>query len=350
MITDQIGSPIALIDTASGEVVEAITYDAWGNVTGGLCTGAHSVRLRRWVADRDTGLVHFGARDYDPSTGRWTAPDPLRFAGGDANLYRYAGGDPVNLVDPTGTSACGRTACGAAGGGPLFSGTVGGSGRSGLGGGTGLGGARPYHDAGPSKWSSRSGQRSSIRAVAYPSRLARQSSRTTAATASKFGPAQVESGGSYNVTIGPATIQSPGTVGGGGRAGSPGAGSGAGQSAGAKRSSGPTGAPAGTKRPGGSNTAAGDAVQACRDQGPRRRSQTDLLLQATAFAGRSAFPATSRNTRRQASQQNDRPERPEGLGGPDIFGEPHVITSDGVHVNFQAAGEFMAAQSSDGPW
>jgi len=47
-------------------------------------------------------FVSFGARDYEPQTGRWTAKDPAGFAGGDANLYNYAQGDPVNLVDPDG--------------------------------------------------------------------------------------------------------------------------------------------------------------------------------------------------------------------------------------------------------
>jgi hypothetical protein len=49
----------------------------------------------------------FGARDYDPTTGRWTAPDPIGFDGGDANLYRYAAGDPVNGLDPTGLAKTG---------------------------------------------------------------------------------------------------------------------------------------------------------------------------------------------------------------------------------------------------
>jgi RHS repeat-associated protein len=53
--------------------------------------------------DVDTGLVRFGARDYDPHTGRWTAKDPIRFGGGDTNLYGYVVGDPVNLTDPSGT-------------------------------------------------------------------------------------------------------------------------------------------------------------------------------------------------------------------------------------------------------
>ena len=37
----------------------------------------------------------FGYRDRDPETGRWTARDPIGFAGGDTNLYGYVLGDPV---------------------------------------------------------------------------------------------------------------------------------------------------------------------------------------------------------------------------------------------------------------
>ena len=45
----------------------------------------------------------FGARDYEPSVGRWVSKDPLRFETGDApNLYLYANGDPVNFVDLSG--------------------------------------------------------------------------------------------------------------------------------------------------------------------------------------------------------------------------------------------------------
>lgn len=50
----------------------------------------------------DTRLDRFGARDYDSLTGRWTAKDPVRFEGGDTNLYAYVAGDPVNWIDVTG--------------------------------------------------------------------------------------------------------------------------------------------------------------------------------------------------------------------------------------------------------
>ena len=43
----------------------------------------------------------FGAKDYDPVTGRWTTQDPIRFEGG-LNLYGYVVQDPVNWIDPKG--------------------------------------------------------------------------------------------------------------------------------------------------------------------------------------------------------------------------------------------------------
>ncbi len=46
--------------------------------------------------------MRFGYRDYDPDVGRWTAKDPILFAGGDTDLYGYCLNDPVNFADPEG--------------------------------------------------------------------------------------------------------------------------------------------------------------------------------------------------------------------------------------------------------
>jgi len=68
-------------------------------------TRGSSPSLRRGLDDADTGLVRFGARDYDPEVGRWTAKDPLLFNGRDTNLYASVLGDPINRTDPMGKNA-----------------------------------------------------------------------------------------------------------------------------------------------------------------------------------------------------------------------------------------------------
>jgi len=52
--------------------------------------------------DSDTGLVRFGARDYDPMVGRWVSKDPILFRGRQTNLYVYVTNDPINWLDPDG--------------------------------------------------------------------------------------------------------------------------------------------------------------------------------------------------------------------------------------------------------
>ena len=54
------------------------------------------------MRDRVTGLVKFGGRWNDPTTGRWTTKDPTVTAAGDVNLYRFVGNDPTNATDPSG--------------------------------------------------------------------------------------------------------------------------------------------------------------------------------------------------------------------------------------------------------
>ncbi|HEY8636388.1 MAG TPA: RHS repeat-associated core domain-containing protein [Candidatus Limnocylindrales bacterium] len=102
VITDAVGSPRSVIDAKTGSVADAIAYDAWGRVTNATAPGLLPVGFAGGLADPSTGLVHFGARDYDPTTGRWTGADPIGFAGGDPNLYRYAGEDPIDQSDPSG--------------------------------------------------------------------------------------------------------------------------------------------------------------------------------------------------------------------------------------------------------
>jgi RHS repeat-associated protein len=77
-------------------------YDVWGKVTADTNPGFQPFGFAGGIYDQHTQLVRFGARDYDAETGRWTTKDPIGFGGGQANLYGYVGGNPVNYIDPYG--------------------------------------------------------------------------------------------------------------------------------------------------------------------------------------------------------------------------------------------------------
>ncbi|RKZ90335.1 MAG: hypothetical protein DRR19_10400 [Candidatus Parabeggiatoa sp. nov. 1] len=102
ILSDHLGSPRLVIDITDGSVVQRMDYDAFGNVLSDSNIGFQPFGFAGGIYDADTGLTRFGARDYDPETGRWTAKDPIGFDGGDSNLYGYVLSDPVNLVDPFG--------------------------------------------------------------------------------------------------------------------------------------------------------------------------------------------------------------------------------------------------------
>jgi RHS repeat-associated protein len=112
IISDWIGSVRLVVNTTTGAIVQQLDYDEFGNVLStssdtscpktAQCFPFQPFGFARGLQDRDTGLVQFVARDYDPQVGRWTSKDPIRFAGGQTNLYVYAGDDPINGRDPTG--------------------------------------------------------------------------------------------------------------------------------------------------------------------------------------------------------------------------------------------------------
>jgi RHS repeat-associated protein len=100
--TDQVGSPRVVAD-ASGNVVKTVEYDGFGSRLGDSNPGLDlPIGFAGGIEDTATGLVRFGFRDYDQSSGRWTARDPVLYGGGQSNLYAYAANDPVGLRDPFG--------------------------------------------------------------------------------------------------------------------------------------------------------------------------------------------------------------------------------------------------------
>ena len=94
---------LKLVADSAGNVIKSVKYDSFGNIISDTNpTFAVPFGFGGGLHDRDSGLVRFGHRDYDPEVGRWTAKDPIFFAGGDTDLYGYVLNDPINLIDPLG--------------------------------------------------------------------------------------------------------------------------------------------------------------------------------------------------------------------------------------------------------
>jgi RHS repeat-associated protein len=102
ILSDHLGSPRLVINTSSGEIVQRMDYDEFGNVVLDTNPGFQPFGFAGGIYDLHTGLVRFGARDYDADTGRWTAKDPIDFEGGDTNLYAYVVNNPLSFIDPDG--------------------------------------------------------------------------------------------------------------------------------------------------------------------------------------------------------------------------------------------------------
>ncbi|XZE35482.1 RHS repeat domain-containing protein [Pirellulaceae bacterium SH501] len=114
-LTDHLGSVRDLLDN-NGVVREHNVFDSFGrlirevdyNSSGTAISSTDAAAVdsifgytgRDW--DSDIGMQYNRARWYDPQTGRWLSQDPIGFAAGDANLYRYVGNHPTYANDPSG--------------------------------------------------------------------------------------------------------------------------------------------------------------------------------------------------------------------------------------------------------
>jgi RHS repeat-associated protein len=99
---------------SSGAIAERVTYTPYGQATfRDASWSEQSSSAYAWTIlhqggryEADTGLYHFRHRDLSVPLGRWTRTDPIGFAAGDQNLYRYVGGNPGNALDPLGLAGC----------------------------------------------------------------------------------------------------------------------------------------------------------------------------------------------------------------------------------------------------
>ncbi len=102
---DHQNSVVALTDK-EGKIIESYSYDPYGSIIHRTKTVETYNPYGYTGREIDTDdLYYYRARYYDPTIGRFITPDPIGFLGGDTNLYRYVGNDPVNFIDYSGFSA-----------------------------------------------------------------------------------------------------------------------------------------------------------------------------------------------------------------------------------------------------
>jgi RHS repeat-associated protein len=111
-LTDHLNTvrDIAKYDPQTGAttVVNHLVYDAFGRVTSESNPAVDSLFLfTARPFDADTELQNNLNRWYDASVGRWLSEDPVGFAAGDGNLYRYVGNAALGGSDPLGLDGCG---------------------------------------------------------------------------------------------------------------------------------------------------------------------------------------------------------------------------------------------------
>jgi RHS repeat-associated protein len=124
-VKDHLGSIRLVVNATSGLVQQRLDYNVWGVVIVNTAPGSQPFGFMGGVIDLDTGFTHFGFRDYDASSGLWTAMDPIRLRVGDGvppgsllqnplgerssarrgesgSSYQYAMNSPLLFVDPSG--------------------------------------------------------------------------------------------------------------------------------------------------------------------------------------------------------------------------------------------------------
>ena len=104
-----------MVNADTGTVAQRMRYDEFGVVLEDSNPGFQPFGYAGGFYDVDTGLVRFGARDYDAATGRWLIKDAAGFSGG-LNSYGYVSSDSINKLDLNGEAeVCSRALDGTAG-------------------------------------------------------------------------------------------------------------------------------------------------------------------------------------------------------------------------------------------
>jgi RHS repeat-associated protein len=97
------GNVMTLLDSGTGAEAARYEYGPFGEplVVAGSYAQSNLFRFSTKFTDDETGLLYYGYRNYNPSTGRWLSRDPIAERGG-LNLYGFVHNNPQSYADRDG--------------------------------------------------------------------------------------------------------------------------------------------------------------------------------------------------------------------------------------------------------
>ena len=87
-----------LISSTTGAIINKYEYNPFGALAVNNETVDNPFKFSSEYNEKETGLVYYNYRFYDPSNGKWLSRDPIEEFGG-ANVYSINGNDTVDSID-----------------------------------------------------------------------------------------------------------------------------------------------------------------------------------------------------------------------------------------------------------
>ncbi|UDQ98392.1 RHS repeat-associated core domain-containing protein [Lentisphaerota bacterium WC36G] len=90
-----------LIDMSSGSIANRYDYSPFGQLSLDNETVANPFKFSSEYAEKETGLIYYNYRYYNPTTGKWLSRDPIQEKGGE-NIYGFVNNQPISNTDNLG--------------------------------------------------------------------------------------------------------------------------------------------------------------------------------------------------------------------------------------------------------
>ncbi|UDQ97753.1 RHS repeat-associated core domain-containing protein [Lentisphaerota bacterium WC36G] len=90
-----------LIDMSSGSIANRYDYSPFGQLSKNNETVANPFRFSSEYAEKETGLIYYNYRYYNPVNGKWLKRDPIQEKGGE-NIYGFVNNQPISNTDHLG--------------------------------------------------------------------------------------------------------------------------------------------------------------------------------------------------------------------------------------------------------